>query len=108
MIEDHSRIGLLLHNREETYEHILQVPVKMGTFVFSETVMLLPAGCMQSQTTELFQGSNTEEATKHAKSWLAKRKGIRCSKSGGYINEYNFRFYIKSESTFKDRMIQVF
>ena len=64
---------------------------------------------MQSQTTELFQGSNTEEATKDAKSWMAKRTGIRvCSKAGGYVNEYNFRFSIKSESNFKDRMIQVF
>ena len=108
MIENDSDHGYLLHNKESVYENNAAIPIQPGTFVFCEKVMRLPAGASQSNNVDLFQGDHTERAFNRALSWLQKRQGITCKHAGGFVNEHNFRFYVRRENEFPDRMVHLF
>ncbi|XP_066925006.1 uncharacterized protein [Clytia hemisphaerica] len=108
LVEKREDIGYLIHNKCSTYEHSSPLPIKPGTLVFCEKDVILRTGCMRNRNLHDYQGSNIEISTYHALSWMKKKKGIRCEQAGGFVNEYNFRFFIKSEEIIQDRMIKVF
>uniref|UniRef100_A0A7M6DND8 Uncharacterized protein n=1 Tax=Clytia hemisphaerica TaxID=252671 RepID=A0A7M6DND8_9CNID len=53
LTETDKQFGYLLHNSNNRYQHGWPIPVKAGTFVFSEKVLNVPAGCQQSQNVQL-------------------------------------------------------
>ncbi|XP_066922601.1 uncharacterized protein [Clytia hemisphaerica] len=97
--------GYLLHNTGGRYNNpegrIL--PVLPGSTVFSTEQYNLPANVAFSGDVALYQGD--AEPERHAKEWIRKKYGIQCSKVGGYLGEYNFRFFQPQPVHFGERFI---
>ncbi|XP_066923368.1 uncharacterized protein [Clytia hemisphaerica] len=107
--EQGKNYGYLLHNRDQRYvvgqgaENT--APVREGSMVFARQLFNLKANIAHSDAMELFQGN--DEPNGHATNWLKERRGIPCSKVGGFVNEYNMRYFInQSEEGFADRFMR--
>ena len=90
----------MLHNTNNRYEqddNQWLIPVSDQTFVFTVLNLNLPAGVPSCDNVNLFQG-NIDAAEIHAKTWLKSKRGIKCSRAGGFISEYNFRFFEEKEN----------
>ncbi|XP_066936723.1 uncharacterized protein [Clytia hemisphaerica] len=100
-------VGYLLHNTDNRYTQQWVLPVKRGTFVFSDKVLNIPAGCPQSQTIALFQGNNTVDKANHAKKWIKKKCGVSCPNAGATLSEYNFRHFFAKNQELGDKMVNL-
>lgn len=97
--------GYLLHNNNRRYEADEEIPLLPESFVFSEKNFKLPARCRLSGAVDLFQGDQ-ERPTRHALSWIRGKRGIPCSKTGGFLGEYNLRFPHNPEENFPELFLQ--
>ena len=93
--------GFLLHDHENRYTDDaspFRVPTTLNSFVFSDINNLnLQPGVRSSPSIQLFQG-NVQQAETHAAKWIVKRRGFSCDKAGGFLNEYNLRFFEAHEN----------
>ena len=68
------------------------IPVTGNTFVFTEININVPPNVIVSNAIELYQG-NVNGPELLAMTWLKSKRGIRCAQAGGFIAEYNYRFF---------------
>ena len=107
MLDSDDKVGYLLHNTQDRYQDDWFLPLKTGTFVFSEHAYNLPAGCLSSQNVQLFQGAHVEQAQQHALNWLRKKRGVRCPQAGGILSEYNLKEYVNQNESVSKKMLTV-
>ena len=71
------------------------------TTIFTDNRNLMaPENTLNIMEITLFQG-NVENPKNHASQYLRKKRGIKVNKVGGYIAEYNFKFF-RTEKTMGD------
>ena len=95
MLKQGDERALLLHNRQNRYCNET-VPVAVGSTIFTDIEGLMtPGNTVLVMQPILFQG-NIDRAKDHAIYWLKVKRGVQCNRAGGYVAEYNVRFFMRN------------
>ena len=103
VLKQGDQIPYLLHNVNKRFFNE-SIPVAERTTIFTDIrTLMTPNNTLNIMEITLLQG-NDENPKNHALQWLKKKRGIKCNKVGGYIAEYNFKFF-RTENTVGDRFL---
>lgn len=69
------------------------VPVVDGSTVYTNLDDFLLLGSCVAVAGNMYPG-NVDNRIFHAMNWIKQKRGIRCKKVGGFIAEYNFRYFL--------------
>jgi len=108
LIDESLEKGFLLHNSDGRYliNGNENIPVVEGSILCSNLNLKDVVGC--TIMVENVYRKEFHLAINHALTWLRSKRGIKCSKMGGYINEYNFRFCVDRQGNDGDRFLRAF
>ena len=107
LVSEEHHAGFLLHNTNDRYfnDPNFVVPVRAQTLLLSEYANInVDAGVRQTAEVELFQG-HVDQKEIMAKTWLKGKRGIRCGQAGGFLAEYNYRFFFEKDNNMGNEML---
>ena len=87
-----------LHNRNNRYTrggHA--IPVANNARIYSTVKDLSVGEARAIEETGRFPNSSVK--IKNVLAWFKKKRGIKCEKLGGFIAEYNFRFFYEENDS---------